>query len=341
MTTAIVALGGNTLLKSGEGTIQEQRDRMRETRENLRPLQERDYNLVFTHGNGPQVGKRLLAEEESSALAEPLDIIGAETQGQVGYLLQQAFGDDFGADPAVILTRTLVDPGDPAFGTPTKPIEPYNSASEAAEKPFETAEVHRVGETAYRRVVPSLRPVSVVEAERIRTLASDKAGPVICGGGGGVPGVPTAAESDRSNSGSKTPPFEGVAAVIDKDHTSRLLAEFLGAETLLVITDIDAVYLGFGTDDQRPIGATTPAELREYLDAGAFAAGSMRPKLQACATSPSPGANARSSRLRSGWRLHSAATPERASRPWSEPTVGSGVATTDRPNPFAPRAPRS
>lgn len=293
MPRAIVALGGNTLLRSGEGTVAEQRERMRETREDLRPLRERDYDLVFTHGNGPQVGNRLLAEEESAGPAEPLDVIGAETQAQVGYLLQGAFGDAFGPDPAVVVTRTRVDPDDPAFDEPTKPIGPYYAESEAAAKPFETAEVHRDGETAYRRVVASPQPEQVLEIDRIRTLTRDDAGPVICGGGGGVPVVPTdgigesnvSVESDGNDESDRSagpPDYEGVPAVIDKDHTSRLVAEAIEAEDLLLLTDVDAAYLEYGTEDQRPIGATTPTDLREYLEAGEFAAGSMRPKIEAC-----------------------------------------------------------
>ncbi|MFB6234694.1 MAG: carbamate kinase [Halopenitus sp.] len=291
MPRAIVALGGNTLLRSGEGTVAEQRERLRETRAALRPLRERDDEVVFTHGNGPQVGNRLLAEEESSGSTEPLDVIGAETQAQVGYLLQGAFGDAFGPDPAVVVTRTRVDPDDPAFETPTKPIGPYYTQAEAAEQPFETTEVHRDGETAYRRVVPSPKPASVLEIDRIRTLARDDAGPVICGGGGGVP-VVAAGKSDGSVASTETEHddsvapdegtrFEGVAAVIDKDHTSRLVAEAVDADELLLLTDVDAAYVDYGTEDQRPIGATTPPELREYLDAGEFAAGSMQPKVEA------------------------------------------------------------
>lgn len=272
MPRAIVALGGNTLLRSGEGTVEQQRARMRETREQLRPLQDREYDVGFTHGNGPQVGNRLLAEERSPGPAEPLDVIGAETQAQVGYLLQGAFGDAFGADPAVVVTRTRVDPADPAFDEPTKPIGPYYAESEASDLPFETTEVHRNGETTYRRVVASPRPESVLEIGRIRTLARDTAGPVICGGGGGVPVVPA----------DETARFEGVAAVVDKDHTSRLIAEAVDADELLLLTDVDAAYLDYGTEDQRPIGATTAAELRSYLEAGEFAAGSMQPKIEAC-----------------------------------------------------------
>ncbi|WP_430504990.1 carbamate kinase [Haloparvum sp. PAK95] len=281
MPRAIVALGGNTLLRSGEGTVAEQRERMRETRENLRPLRERDYDVVFTHGNGPQVGNRLLAEEESSGPAEPLDVVGAETQAQVGYLLQGAFGDAFGPDPAVVITRTRVDPDDPAFEDPTKPIGPYYTESEVTEQPFETTEVHRDGGTAYRRVVPSPRPTSVLEIDRIRTLVRDDAGPVICGGGGGVP-VVAADDGDGAGENSDTTCFEGVPAVIDKDHTSRLVAEAVDADELLLLTDVDAAYLDYGTEDQRPIGATTPSELRAHLDAGEFAAGSMQPKIEAC-----------------------------------------------------------
>ncbi|WP_435101933.1 carbamate kinase [Halarchaeum sp. P4] len=273
MSRFVVALGGNTLLRSGEGTVAEQRRRITETRDALAVLSRRAHDLVFTHGNGPQVGKRLLAEEQSEGPAEPLDVLVAETQAQVGYLLQSGFGDAFGGPPAPLVTRVRVNPDDPDFDDPTKPVGPYYTATEAAEKEFETTEVTREsGETAYRRVVPSPAPLGVREAAHVASLAENRDGPVVCGGGGGIPVVP---DGDGG--------YEGVAAVVDKDHTTRLIADALEADTVLMLTDVDAVYRDFGTPDQEAIRRATPDELRAMRQSGAFPAGSMKPKVTACA----------------------------------------------------------
>jgi len=269
MSRYVVALGGNALLRSGEGTVADQRARIRETNAALAPL--RDHDVVFTHGNGPQVGHRLLAEEQSEGPAEPLDVLVAETQAQVGYLLQSGL-DGFGT-LAPLITRVRVNPDDPAFDDPTKPIGPYYTADEAAETEFPTTEVHRDADgsdTAYRRVVPSPVPEAVCEADHVATLVESDA-TVVCGGGGGVPVVP----------GDDGP--EGVPAVVDKDHTARLVAEAVDADAVVMLTDVDAAYRGFGTDDQTPIRTSTPADVRALADRGVFPAGSMRPKMLACA----------------------------------------------------------
>lgn len=273
MSRFVVALGGNALLRSGEGTVAEQRARVRETRDALTVLHERGHDVVLTHGNGPQVGNRLLTEEQSDGEAEPLDVLVAETQAQVGYLLQNGLGDAFGGPPAPLVTRVRVAPDDPAFDDPTKPVGPYYSAADAAEKPFATTEVHREGgETAYRRVVASPEPEAVLEADRIAALAADASGPVVCGGGGGVPVVP---DGDGGH--------EGVPAVVDKDHTTRLVADAVDADAVVMLTDVDAVYRNFGTPEREAIRETTPADLRDLAADGEFAAGSMAPKVTACA----------------------------------------------------------
>ncbi|GGL37365.1 carbamate kinase [Halarchaeum grantii] len=273
MSRFVVALGGNTLLRSGDGTVAEQRARVRETRDALAVLHERGHDVVLTHGNGPQVGNRLLAEEQSDGEAEPLDVLVAETQAQVGYLLQNGFGDAFGGPPVPVVTRVRVAPDDPAFDDPTKPVGPYYSAADAAEKPFATTEVHRGGdETAYRRVVASPEPEAVLEADHIAALVADASGPVVCGGGGGVPVIH---DGDGGH--------EGVPAVVDKDHTTRLVADAVDADAVVMLTDVDAVYRSFGTPEQEPIREATPADLRALLDDGEFAAGSMAPKVTACA----------------------------------------------------------
>ncbi|GAA0306384.1 carbamate kinase [Halarchaeum salinum] len=291
MSRFVVALGGNALLRSGEGTVAEQRARIRETRDALAPLHERGHDLVFTHGNGPQVGNRLLAEEQSTGEAEPLDVLVAETQAQVGYLLQTGFGDAFGGPPAPLVTRVRVDPNDPDFDDPSKPVGPYYTADEAAEKEFRTTAVHGDGDTRYRRIVPSPDPIEVLEADHLAALVANDAGPVICGGGGGVPVVPRGATDEETNASGGTAErkhgepgeYKGVPAVVDKDHTTRLVADVVDADTVVMLTDVEAVYQDYGSDDPTPIREATPDELRALREVGEFPAGSMRPKVSACA----------------------------------------------------------
>ncbi|WP_435146193.1 carbamate kinase [Halobaculum sp. P14] len=274
MTRTAVALGGNAILRGGEGTVEEERRRIRETRTELRPLHDDGHDLLFTHGNGPQVGARLLTETKASGEPEPLDVLVAETQARIGYHLQLGLGDAFGGRPVVVLTRTRVDPDDPGFDDPSKPVGPEYTDLDPSAASFPVTEVHGANGRAYRRVVPSPDPVEVLEADRIRRLAEAADGPVICGGGGGVPVVRRDGRPGE---------YEGVAAVVDKDRTTRLLAETVGADSLLFLTDVDAAYRGFGTADEEPIREATPATLRDLLAAGEFGAGTMRPKVEAAA----------------------------------------------------------
>lgn len=270
MRRTVVALGGNALLEGGDGSVADQRRNVRETRPHLAALAERDRELVLTHGNGPQVGALLLQNEASDAPEMPLDVLVAETQAQIGHLLGSELDDALGRTTTV-LTRVRVDADDPRMDDPTKPVGPYYDADEAASKPFETTRVSTDdGDDAYRRVVPSPRPQSVLEAERIAD-AVDAGSTVVCGGGGGVPVVP----------GENGP--EGVEAVVDKDYTSRLVADAVDADELVMLTDVDAVYEDFGEESETRIAEATPGELRERIDAGEFPAGSMRPKARACA----------------------------------------------------------
>ncbi|MFB6120213.1 MAG: carbamate kinase [Halobacteriaceae archaeon] len=268
MATVVVALGGNTLLRGGEGSIAEQREQVDRAANRLAPLRERGDDLVVTHGNGPQVGD-LLLQQEGAEHPRPLDVLVAETQAQIGYLLAQALAPRLDGAAAAVVTQSVVDPDDPAFDDPSKPVGPYYSAEEAESKAFETTAVTRPdGSTAHRRVVPSPEPTAVVESERIASLVGDGR-PVVCAGGGGVPVV---REDDD---------LRGVPAVIDKDHTARVLGDALGADELLFLTDVDCTYLNFGESDQRPIHAASVDEMRRHLDAGEFGEGSMRPKVEA------------------------------------------------------------
>lgn len=266
----VVALGGNALAPGGEAAIAAQRERIEATADQLRKLHEAGHDLVVTHGNGPQVGALLRQQEASDAPERPLDVLVAETQAQLGYLLQQALDERVDAGVASVVTQVEVDPGDSAFGEPSKPVGPYLSAEQAGERDFETAEVTtREGETAYRRVVPSPEPTRILEGERIKSLVADGE-PVVCGGGGGVP----VTVGDDG--------IEGVEAVVDKDHTTRLVAERVGADVLVMATDVPCVYADFGTPEQSRIADATAAEMRERLAAGEFSEGSMEPKVRAC-----------------------------------------------------------
>jgi carbamate kinase len=262
----VVALGGNALLRRGEpAEAATQRAHVLEVAAALADLAS-DHELVITHGNGPQVGLLALEADAYKAVAPyPLDILGAESQGMIGYLLVQALAGELPEREVIaLLTQVLVDGDDPAFTWPTKPIGPVYAEKEARQLAAGRGwTVARDGEY-YRRVVASPEPKGVVELPAIERLVA--AGTlVVCAGGGGIPVV---AESGA---------LRGVEAVIDKDLTAALLAEELGAEKLIVLTDVPYVERDWGTPDATPIDAATPAELREL----AFAAGSMGPKIEA------------------------------------------------------------
>jgi carbamate kinase len=269
--TVVVALGGNTLLgEHGPWTMAEQRAVVERTAAQVAAVIEAGYDVVLTHGNGPQVGNLLLQQESAAETPQlPLDVLVAETQAQIGYLLQQALDNELAGDQdfVTVVTQVVVDPDDPAFAAPSKPIGPFYTAEEAADKPFETKKVSD-GDRPYRRVVPSPEPVDVVEGEEIGGLVA-AGNRVVCAGGGGVPVV-------------REDGLRGVEAVVDKDKTSQRLATDLGAETLVVLTDVSNAYVDFGEADQRPLHRIESAELRAHLEAGEFAPGSMRPKVEAC-----------------------------------------------------------
>jgi len=267
----VVALGGNTLLGAhGLGTIDEQRDVIARTARQIADAIQTGYDVVLTHGNGPQVGTLLLQQERVGETPHlPLDVLVAETQAQIGYLLQQALDNELTDSPdfITVVTQVVVDADDPAFQDPTKPIGPLYTETEAAEKSFETRRV-ATGNRPYRRVVPSPEPVEIVEAEEIASLV-ERGNLVITAGGGGVPVV-------------RDDALRGVEAVVDKDKTSQLLASELGADTLVILTDVEFAYVNYEASDQRPLRRISTEELRAHLDAGEFGEGSMRPKMEAC-----------------------------------------------------------
>ena len=271
MSRIVVALGGNAILEGGEGTVEKQRRSIRKTIPKLIELRKQGHDLVLTHGNGPQVGQLLLQNEETDEVEpRPLDVLGAESQAQIGYLFQQEFRNQTGTVPVTTITQTRVDADDPAFDNPTKPVGPYYEEDEIAEKDFEVAKVNKTAnETAYRRVVPSPEPLEIVESDHISQLV-ESGRTVICTGGGGVPVVEEQGD------------YKGIEGVIDKDRASAVLADDVDADEFLVLTDVDAAYRNFGTEDEERIDEVTPEEARELLDDGVFGEGSMGPKVQAC-----------------------------------------------------------
>jgi carbamate kinase len=262
----VVALGGNALLRRGEpAEAAIQRTRVREAASALAAAA-RAHELVITHGNGPQVGLLALEADAYKAVSPyPLDVLGAESQGMIGYLLVQALADALpDRDVVALLTRVIVDLRDPAFGHPTKPIGPVYDEPEARRLSASNGwAVARDGDR-FRRVVPSPEPREIVELPSIERLV-DAGTVVVCAGGGGVPVV------ERPDG------HVGVEAVIDKDLTAALLAEGLAADRLVMLTDVPAVERGWGTRCASPIERATPDELRQLR----FAAGSMRPKVEA------------------------------------------------------------
>ncbi len=262
----IIGLGGNALAPA-DADVAEQWRTVRETGEILAALVDAGHELVLTHGNGPQVGELLLQQEECGTTSHGLDGLVAATQGQIGYMVQQAVDDATpqGRRVLSVVTQTVVDGDDPAFDDPTKPVGPRYSADEADEKPFTVTEV---ADGTYRRVVPSPDPQRIVEADEIQDMV-DAGHLVVCAGGGGIPVV----EDDG---------LRGVDAVVDKDRAAAMVARDVDADLLVLATDVPYAYRGYGTDDEEAIEAATPDELRALVEDGAFGEGSMQPKVEAC-----------------------------------------------------------
>jgi carbamate kinase len=269
----VAALGGNALLRRGQlMTVENQRENVGIACDRLAPIAAR-HELVISHGNGPQIG--LLALEQAAyhdAPEAPLDVLGAETQGMIGYLIEQELGNRLPFDKplATLLTMIEVDPDDRAFTDPSKPIGPLYSQADADRLAAERGWTFKPDGASLRRVVPSPAPKQIFEHRPITWLL-EQGSVVICAGGGGIP---TAYRPDRQ--------LVGVEAVIDKDHASALLARDIGADILIMATDANAAYLSYGEPDQRAIRLADPdALLAAHRDE--FAAGSMLPKvLAAC-----------------------------------------------------------
>lgn len=272
----LIAVGGNSLIRAGEkGTVAEQRANARRTAIAIIELIRRDYRLVITHGNGPQVGAALLRSERTSdqVPAHTLDVCGAATQGEIGYLLTQALHDELGIAhidvPVVaVVTQTVVSSEDPAMLHPTKPIGPFYSRADAEERRRALGwQIVEDAARGYRRVVPSPDPVEIIELEVIRDLVNDGVLVIACGGGG-IPVV-------RNNG-----EVQGVEAVIDKDRASALLAAKLRVDVFAISTDTDYVYLDYKKATQKPLHCVTASELRAYYHQGHFPPGNMGPKVE-------------------------------------------------------------
>ena len=265
----VVALGGNALLRRGQPmTVENQRENVRVACDHLAPIGEK-HELIISHGNGPQIGLLALEEAAYEEVPEsPLDVLGAETQGMIGYLIEQELGNrlPFEKPLASLLTMIEVDPDDPAFTDPSKPIGPIYGKSEADKLAAERGWTFKRDGDHMRRVVPSPVPKRIFERRPIMWLLQQGC-VVICAGGGGIP---TAYRSGRQ--------LVGIEAVIDKDRASALLARDVGADILIMATDATAVFTGFGTPQQRTIVAANPDALMTEYEAE-FAAGSMLPKV--------------------------------------------------------------
>jgi carbamate kinase len=266
----VVALGGNALLKRGEPmTADVQRSNVKTAAPPLAAIAS-SHQLVLSHGNGPQVGLLALqAAAYEDVEAYPLDVLGAQTEGMIGYVLEQELGNILPIEVpfATILTMVEVDPSDPAFEDPTKFVGPIYTKEEADRLAADKNWVFKPDGEHWRRVVPSPEPRRIFEIRPIRWLL-EKGVVVICAGGGGVPTMYTR-DAERT--------LVGVEAVIDKDLASELLAREVDADLFVMATDVDGVYSRWGTDDQRMLERVTPSELRAFD----FAAGSMGPKVEA------------------------------------------------------------
>jgi carbamate kinase len=271
----LVALGGNAIQgQETEGTAEEQFDNVRRVCRLLVAIIQMGHKVTITHGNGPQVGDILLREELAKGTLPPMpmDICSAESQGMIGYMIQQSLRNELrkvGLDMpvATLLTETVVDANDPAFKNPTKPVGPFYTASEAARLKEENGwSLVNDSERGYRRAVPSPTPLSIVQGETIRALISLGA-IVIAAGGGGVP--VTLGDESR-----------GADGVIDKDLCAAVLGKVINADVLLLLTGVENVFLDYGNPRQRPVDRMSVQECRRFLGEGQFPAGSMGPKIE-------------------------------------------------------------
>ena len=276
--TVVVALGGNAILQPGQvGTFEEQLFNIDGAMRRIAQLVEDGWRVVLTHGNGPQVGNLLIqnALAARTVAPMPMDVCGAMSQGQIGYMAAQTLANHLrkrrlSVPVVTIVTQVAVDPRDKAFAGPSKPVGPFYSEAEAKKMMLEEGLAMREDAgRGWRRVVPSPEPVEIVELEAVRDLSVAGA-LVVCSGGGGVPVV-------RSRGA-----LSGIDAVIDKDLAAALLARELSADALLILTDVPRAYVHYGTPQQEALSRVTASQMRAYAADGHFKAGSMGPKVEAC-----------------------------------------------------------
>jgi carbamate kinase len=280
MKRALVAFGGNALIKEREiGLQKQQEENAKEAAEMVVTLLEQGYLPVLVHGNGPQVGNILIQQEEAANKVPPytMDLCGAQTQGSMGYLLQKAIENllhlkRMDRAVATLLTEVLVDGNDPGFRHPSKPVGPFYEPFRAHQLEMEKGWIMKEDAgRGWRRLVPSPLPKEIIQRQTILTLLDAGVVTIACGGGG----IPVM--RDRNGF------LLGVEAVIDKDRTSELLAKAVGADVFVVLTGVEKVALHFGTPQQVNLDHITVAEAKQYLAEGQFPAGSMGPKIQAAA----------------------------------------------------------
>ncbi len=277
---AVVAFGGNALLRSGQkGTYQEQLQNVAQTCNSLLGLLKQDYNIVIGHGNGPQVGNVMLQHEAGNKSFElpimPMDFCVSETQGSIGYLIEQAFRNLFAKEGlqknvVTLVTQVEVNGEDPMFKNPTKPVGPYYTEEEADEYAAETGAIFREDPkgNGWRKVVASPKPLKVCNINIVKQLA-EAGNVVVTVGGGGIPVIV------------KDGLIHGVEAVIDKDLASALTAVEIGADEFYILTDVPKVYLNFKKPNEKALDTITVAEAKQYLAEGHFTEGSMAPKIRA------------------------------------------------------------
>ena len=273
----LIALGGNAILKHGQrGTVEEMRANIQQASRQLAPIIASWYQVVITHGNGPQVGNILLQNELAREAVPPmtLDVCGAATQGQLGYLLQQALSNelrllDKDTEVSAIVTQTLIDPDDPGLKIPSKPIGRWYAPNEPVDTRDRTTPYLKDPEKGRRRLVFSPSPAGIINIRTIEALLRSGIVVIACGGGG-VPVMP----DERKN-------LVGVEAVVDKDLASQRLATALGAQIFLILTDVPSVYLDYGTPQEKPIEQIDAASLKEIANRKIFPDGSIGPKVEA------------------------------------------------------------
>lgn len=275
----MIALGGNAIKQPHEkGTYKEQMENVNIACQQIAEIARNGYQIAITHGNGPQVGNLAIQQEQGAHMvpAQPLFILGSMTQGQIGYMMQQNLNNELsseGKEVATVVTQVLVGKNDPDFDDPSKPVGPYYDEKTAKklgeENNWLVKQVRPNGDKSWRRVVPSPKPLSIAEASVIKKLV-ESGTIVIASGGGGIPVL-------KNSSGT----LEGIDAVIDKDRAGAKLAEELGADIYLILTDVECALLNFGTENEEPVREVNVEQAKKLISEGHFKAGSMGPKMEA------------------------------------------------------------